>query len=70
MVTVINESKTLTFTYDANKSVSLMVENLIRIKSGITINGSVSAKIKKTIMSVKEIIFGILLHVHVRAVNI
>ena len=47
MVTVINESKTLTLIYHANENISLIVENLTRIKTGITINDGVSAKIKK-----------------------
>ena len=47
MVTVINESKTLTLIYHANENISLIVENLTRIKTGIRINDGVSAKIKK-----------------------
>ena len=44
-----------------------MVENVIQIKSGITI--SVDA-IAKNIAYVKNIIFGILLHVVVKMVNV
>ena len=44
-----------------------MVENVIQIKSGITI--SVDA-IAKNITYVKNIIFGILLHVVVKMVNV
>ena len=47
MVTVINESKTLTLIYHPNENINLMVENLTRIKTVITINDGVSAKIKK-----------------------
>ena len=47
MVTVINESKTLTLIYHAKENLSLIVENLTRINTGITINDGVSAKIKK-----------------------
>ena len=42
-----------------------MVENVTQIKSGITINVVVSAKIKKNICA-KKIIFEILLHVLVK----
>ena len=44
-----------------------MVENLIQIKSEITINVDVSVK---NIIDVKKIILGILLHVVVKVVNI
>ena len=44
-----------------------MVENIIQIKSGITINVSVSVKNK---IYMKKIRFGILLHVVVKMVNI
>ena len=43
-----------------------MVENVIQIKSGITINIDVSAK---KIIYMKKIIFGILLHVVTNIVN-
>ena len=39
-------------------------------QSGIMINVNVSAKIQKNIMHVKNIIFGILLHVVVKMLNI
>ena len=53
--------------YHANGNLILMVESLIQIKSGIMINvdGSV-----KNIIYVKKIIFGTLLHVVVKMVNI
>ena len=50
--------------YHANVNVSLMGENVTRIKSGIT-----SAKIKESIMCAKKIIFEILLHEVVKMVN-
>ena len=46
-----------------------MVENVTQIKSWITINVNVSAKIKKNIMRTKKIIFGIQVHVLVKEVN-
>ena len=44
-----------------------MVESVIRIKSGITINVHTGVE---NIIYVKKIIFGILLHVVVKMVNI
>ena len=44
-----------------------MVENVIQIKSGIAINVDVSVK---NIIYVNKIIFGILLHVVAKMVNI
>ena len=44
-----------------------MVENVIQIKSGITI---MSVKIQKNITYTKKIIFGILLHVVSKTINI
>ena len=41
-----------------NEHVKLMVENIIQIKSGITINVDVNIKIHKKIMHVEKIIFG------------
>ena len=69
-ITGINESKTLTNMYHANVNLNLVVENVILIKSGITINVDVTVKIWKNIMYVKKIIFGILLHVVAKMVNI
>ena len=46
-----------------NVNVIFMVENVIQIKSGITINVGASVKILKNIVCAKKIIFGILLHV-------
>ena len=55
---------------DVNVNVNLMVENVTRIKSGIIINVFVSTKIQKNKMHSKRIIFGILLHVLVKMLNI
>ena len=46
-----------------------MVEIVIQIKSGITINVDASAKIRENIMCAKKITFGILVHVLVKMVN-
>ena len=54
----------------ANVNVNLMVENVIKIKSEITINIDVIAKSQKNVICAKKIIFGILLHVVVKMVNI
>ena len=56
--------------YRENTYVSLMIENVTRIKSGIAINIGVSAKIQKSIIHLKKIIFGILRHVVVKLMNI
>ena len=70
MITGIDESKTLTKQYHVNVNVILMVENVTRIKSGITINVGVSVKIRKKIMFVKKVISGMLLHVVLEMANI
>ena len=67
MVTGINESKTLAKHIACKCKCKLMVESVIQIKSRIMIN--VGANAKNTIY-VKKIIFGILLHVFVKMVNI
>ena len=41
--------------YYANKSINLMVENVIQIKSGITIDVGASAKIQKNIVCEKRL---------------
>ena len=56
MITGICESKILT-KYHANVNVTLTVENLTRIKSGIVTNFSVSAKIQKKIIDAKILYF-------------
>ena len=48
-------------------NLNLMEENVIHIKSGVMINGNVSVK---NIIYVKKIIFGILLLVVVKMVNV
>ena len=53
MITGIDESQTLTKQY-VNVNVILMVENVTRMKSEITINVGVSVKIRKKIMLVRE----------------
>ena len=53
--------------YHANVNVNLMIENVIQNESGITINSNVSVK---NIIYVKKIMFGILLNVVVKMVNI
>ena len=55
--------------YHVNVNVNLMVENATQIKNGIPINDGKSVKIQKSIVCVKKIIFGILLHVSVKMVN-
>ena len=56
--------------YRANLNVNLMVENATQIKSGITINVGVTAKIQKNIMHVKKIIFQIMLHLVMKMADI
>ena len=53
--------------YHENVNTNLMVENVIQIKSGIMINVNASAK---KVIYVKKIIFGILLCVVAKMVNI
>ena len=47
-----------------------MVENVTQIKSGIAITVGVSVKTQKNIMHPKKIMFGTLLHVVVKMINI
>ena len=47
-----------------------MVENVTRIKRGIMINVDVTSNIQKKIIYVKKIIFGILLHLVAKILNI
>ena len=51
----------------ANVSVDLMEENVIQINGKITINVSMSVK---SVMYVKKVMFGILLHVAAKMENI
>ena len=53
-----------------NVNVNLMVENETQIKSAVTINVGTSVKIKKKHRVCKKVIFGILLHVLAKMVNI
>ena len=56
--------------YHTSVNESLIVENVTRIKNEITINASVSVKIKKIIKRSKKNISGILAHVVTKMVNI
>ena len=67
MIAGIHESKILSKHIHANINVNLMEENAIQIKSRIAINVGVSVK---NIIYVKKIVFGILLHLVVKMVNI
>ena len=49
---------------------NLAVKNLIQIKSGIEININVDVKIQQNIMYVKKFMFGILVHVLVKLIDI
>ena len=53
-----------------NVNVSLMVESIVQIKSGITMNVNGSIKIQKIYYKYIKNIFGILLHVVLKMVNI
>ena len=53
--------------YNANVNINLMEENVIQIKSGITIN--VELNVKSRIYE-KKIMFGIVLHIVVKMDNI
>ena len=66
MITGTNEPKALKTMY-ANVSVDLMEENVIQINGKITINVSMSVK---SVMYVKKVMFGILLHVPAKMENI
>ena len=50
-------------------NVSLIIEKLIHIKSGIIMSVGMTVKILNNIMGAKKIIFGILLHIGVKMVN-
>ena len=67
MITRINESKTLTKHISTTVNVNLMKQNVSEINGRITINVDVSVK---NIIYVKNIMFGILLHVLVKMENI
>ena len=63
LITGINELRTLTNIYHANVNISLMVENITWIKSGIATSVGLSVKIWKNIVCAKKVIFRILQHV-------
>ena len=67
MITGINELKTLRKIFHANVNVNLMEENVTQVSGGITINVDVSLK---NITYLKKTIFGILLYVVAKMVNI
>ena len=66
LITGMNESKTLTKLIHVNVNVDLTEENISQSNGGIMINVYVNVKN----MYVKEIMFGILLHVIVKMENI
>ena len=66
LITGMNESKTLTKHIHVNVNVDLTEENISQSNGGIMINVYVNVKN----MYVKEIMFGILLHVIVKMENI
>ena len=49
---------------------SLIVQNLIQIKSGITTIANVGVKIYKNIVCAKTIMFGMLVHVLIKLIYI
>ena len=55
--------KNINKVYHANVNVNLMQENVTQIKSGITINVDVSAKIRENIICAKNFLMRILVHV-------
>ena len=54
----------------ANVNVNLIIENVIQIEKGITINVEMSAKIQKNIVYAKNIVTRVLLHVLSKIANI
>ena len=69
MITGTNISKILTrHMYHTNVYVNSIVENVTLIKIGITINVSVNVKIRQDLYA-KKIIFSILLHIHVKMID-
>ena len=67
IITGINELKSFTKDIYTNGNGNLMKESVIQIKSGITLN--INANVKK-IKYVKKNMFGIMLHVVAKMVNI
>ena len=56
--------------YHVNINVNLIVENVIQIKSGISINVDGGAKIRENVVCVKKILFVILANVLAKMINI
>ena len=54
----------------ANVNVNLIIENVMQIEKGITINVEMSAKIQKNIVYAKNIVTRVLLHVLSKIANI
>ena len=54
--------------YHTNVNVNSIVENVTLIKIGITINVGVNVKIRQDLYA-KKIIFSILLHIHVKMID-
>ena len=69
MVTGINESKTLTKYISCTCNCNFDGRKRNSIKSGIKINVGRSAEIQKNIVCVRNIIFGTLVHVVVKMIN-
>ena len=69
MIIRIYESQTLTKPILCKCKCKFKVENVIQIKSGVTLNVNMSTKIQEN-MCVTKIIFGILVHVLVKMVHI
>ena len=55
--------------YYANVNVTLVVNNVTQINSGITVSVGVRVKIEKNTMSAQKVIFEILQHVAANIVN-
>ena len=62
MITGISESKTLAKHVSCNCECNPIVQNVIQIKSGMTINVDVSVKIRKNTLCAKRVVFRILLY--------
>ena len=70
MITGINESKILTRHISCKCECKFHGRHVTRIKSEITVSVGESVKILKSIIHAKKSIFGILLHVIAKMVNI
>ena len=56
--------------YHANINVNLIIDNVNQIIRGIMINLVARVKIQKNIVCAKKVIFGILLHIVAKMINI